>query len=521
MNKAEIFLEKYLETQGWNLDVQISEDKTLPKESYFIDSTSSPSVIFSDLSGLRNGINAFKREIFLEQKLHTPSFSKRGVIEGFYGKPWRHEERLKGLNFFAAHNMNYFILAPKDDPWQRFDWHTPFDQSFLESTSELMDRARSVAIQLAVCISPGLTVRYSKQADSEALMVRYRQLASIGVTQFGLLLDDIPWDLQFDEDKKQYSSIAQAHGDFANRIYEAISIEIPGSQLFTCPLQYHGRGHESYIKEFGNTLRDEIDLMWTGRQICSEYLESVDARYFREQTSKKPFYWDNYPVNDVAMIHQLHVGPIEKRDSDLGQYAAGLVANPMEKFELSLISLATIGDYLWDSKNYDAEISWSRALNELVENEKERAAWSSFLLNCFESCLAVNPAPQFGDLLGETTLLWRTGRKAEAIEKLRHYSSQMTATTLIINNSRQKQWLTESERWRAKFEKVAAALLVIADVLERAGANARGGLTGNGSDKVRILELRNSLATDQTRIFGDGLDLTLGELATELTAARN
>lgn len=521
MSKAEAFLKKYLSVQGWTHKISITEDPSVPKESFRINSAEIPSIAFSDLSGLRNGVNALQRNLFIENSIHTPSFIRRGVIEGFYGKPWRHEERLRGLNFFAAHNMNYFILAPKDDPWQRFDWHTPFNQNFLDRTRELVERARDVGIEIAVCISPGLTVRYSDKTDSEALMVRYRQLASIGVTQFGLLLDDIPWELQFDEDKRRYSSIAQAHGDFANRIFDAISTEIPGSQLFTCPLQYHGRGHESYIKEFGNALRKEIDLMWTGRQICSEYLESVDARYFREQTSKKPFYWDNYPVNDVAMIHQLHVGPIEKRDRDLGEYSAGLVANPMEKFELSLISLATIGDYLWDSKNYDSGSSWNRALEFLVRENVERFAWSSFLSNCFESCLAVNPAPMFGDLLGETTLLWRTGRKAKAIEKLRHHSAEMTATTSIINNSHQTQWLVESERWRIKFDKVATALLVIADVLERADTNDRGGLIGNGSDINQILELRNSLASDQTRIFGDGLDLTLGELATELSGAKS
>ena len=139
-----------------------------------------------------------------------------------------------------------------------------------------------------------------------------------------------------------------------------------------CSSDLHGRGHESYIKEFGNALNPEIQLMWTGRQICSEYLESVDAKFFKNETSKEPFYWDNYPVNDVAMIHQLHVGPIEKRDKDLGKFSVGLVANPMEKFELSLISIATIGDYLWDSDNYLPEISWNQSLEFLISDPIEQ-----------------------------------------------------------------------------------------------------------------------------------------------------
>ena len=206
--------------------------------------------------------NAVKRGLVQSEKGSKPSFALRGVIEGFYGKPWSHQQRLKGLNFFAAHNMNLFILAPKDDPWQRFDWHTPFDEEFLRKTKELVERGNTALIDVAVCISPGLTVRYSSDADVEALMVRYRQLAGIGVRRFGLLLDDIAWDLQFEEDKKVYKSIADAHGEFTNRVLAAIKKEFSGASLFTCPLQYHGRGHESYIKEFGNALNPEIQLMW-------------------------------------------------------------------------------------------------------------------------------------------------------------------------------------------------------------------------------------------------------------------
>ena len=511
------FIESYCQLQGWSLRVDGIADPNLPPESYVLDGRS---IRFGDLAGLRNGINAVKRGLVHSEDGSKPSFALRGVIEGFYGKPWSHQQRLKGLNFFAAHNMNLFILAPKDDPWQRFDWHTPFDEEFLRKTKELVERGNTALIDVAVCISPGLTVRYSSDADVEALMVRYRQLAGIGVRRFGLLLDDIAWELQFEEDKKVYKSIADAHGEFTNRVLEAIKKEFSGASLFTCPLQYHGRGHESYIKEFGNALNAEIQLMWTGRQICSEYLESVDARFFKNETSKEPLYWDNYPVNDVAMIHQLHVGPIEKRDKDLGKFSVGLVANPMEKFELSLISIATIGDYLWDPDNYFPELSWNRSLEFLISDPIEREAWRNFLSNCFESCLAVNPAPDFGKLLGEVTLLWRTGSKDRAAKQLIEYAIMMRQYLQRINTSSMKNWIVESERWLNKYRNVANILLEIAEILIRTRTNSQGNLIGSDEDASKVREIRNSLGSDQTRIFGDGLDLTLGELATELSGAR-
>lgn len=521
MKTTEEFIVKYSAIQGFNFEAESNIDNNLESQSYLLSDNIKNIVLHSDLPGLRNGLNAISRSIFNESSPHKPSFKIRGVIEGFYGKPWTHEQRLRGLNFFALHNMNTYILAPKDDPWQRFDWRTPLSDQFLATTKELVERGSDLLVDIAVCISPGLTVQYSDKLDVEALMLRYRQLFKIGVTQFGLLLDDIPWELQFAPDRVRYKTIAQAQADFVNRVFTKLENEFPDMQLFVCPLQYHGRGSEPYVTEFGNLLQPKIAIMWTGRQICSEYLESVDAKLFKGKTSKQPFYWDNYPVNDVAMLHQLHVGPIENRDVDLGDNSYGLVANPMEKFELSLLSLATIGDYLWESSRYNAVESWERALTTLVKSEIDRESFRHFLRNCFESCLAVNPAPDFGQLLGDATLLWRTNRKDEAVILLRDYSTTMKSHLSILRSPScsMPSWISESERWLIKYEKVANSLTEVAKILERANVGPHGGLNGTDTDIKRVNEIRISLAQDPTRIFGDGLDLTLGELATELSVA--
>ena len=38
-----------------------------------------------------------------------------GVIEGFYGPPWTHEERLDFIRFCGEHGFNAWVHAPKDD----------------------------------------------------------------------------------------------------------------------------------------------------------------------------------------------------------------------------------------------------------------------------------------------------------------------------------------------------------------------------------------------------------------------
>lgn len=447
-------------------------------------------------------------------------FKIRGVIEGFYGKPWSHQQRIKGLKLFAEFNLNTYILAPKDDPWQRFDWRTPFSAEFLEKTKELVDLAKSLKIDLNVCVSPGLTICYSSNEDLEALLVRFRQLSQIGVNRFGLLLDDIPDELQFAVDKERFDSIASAHAYLANSVHAKIAAEFKKASLFVCPLQYHGRGNEPYITELGQKLDYEIDLMWTGRQICSEYLDVYDAIKFQEGTSKKPFYWDNFPVNDVAMIHQLHVGPIEKREALLGKYAVGLVANPMEHFEASLIPIATIADYLNDPLGYQPEQSWEKALYRILPIEKDRFAIRHLFRNCLESCLAVNPAPEFNFMLGAATLAWRTGSAEKAAELVAQFAEEIEESYRVITdiNFSWPEVVEEIGPWLNKYHATGVALLHISQILLNCSYRS-GRLVGSREQIDEVMKIKNSLRQDPTRIFGDGLDMALGELATELAVA--
>ena len=46
-------------------------------------------------------------------------FAVRGIVEGFYGNPWTHEQRLELLGFMASRGLNTFVYTPKDDPLVR------------------------------------------------------------------------------------------------------------------------------------------------------------------------------------------------------------------------------------------------------------------------------------------------------------------------------------------------------------------------------------------------------------------
>ena len=449
---------------------------------------------------------------------HEASFKIRGVIEGFYGKPWTHEQRLKGIDFYADCNMNHFMLAPKDDPWQRFDWRVPFGDEFLLKVSEIQERASFNAIQLSVSLSPGLTVEYSNPKDVQAVMTRYEQLYSIGIRHFGLLVDDIPWELQHPADIEKYPTIADAHASYANAINAQLKQIDSDIRLTVCPLVYRGRGSEPYIVTLGNSLNGDIDLMWTGRQICSEYLDTFDAIKFKEFTSKEPFYWDNYPVNDVEMIHELHVGPITGRDKDLGDHCAGLLANPMDRFELSLIAIGTFGDYLWDSRNYDSNNSWLSVMKRLVDNPRDREAISRVFRCSFGSCLAQAQAPEFSEMLDKAKYAWRTSSMQEGVSILSEAVLEMRSDLEVIQSASfsMPKWREEALPWIQKYSDGERALSGIIEILKTTQPRSDGRLSAPAGSRDRLWGIWNSLSENQTKLFGGSFILFVGELAAEI-----
>jgi hyaluronoglucosaminidase len=50
------------------------------------------------------------------------TFPIRGVIEGYYGKPWTFEQRCDLLGFMQEHGMNSYFYAAKYDAYHRERW---------------------------------------------------------------------------------------------------------------------------------------------------------------------------------------------------------------------------------------------------------------------------------------------------------------------------------------------------------------------------------------------------------------
>lgn len=330
--------------------------------------------------------------------LSPQAFAIRGVIEGFYGKPWTDAQRVKMFTFMAKQRFNTYVYAPKDDPYQRLQWADLYPEQEAKEMQGLIQTAETQGIRFVYSISPGTpiplstkpvtaeieqkSITFSLKADREKLMAKLTQLREMGVHTFMLSFDDVKEELK-DKDRGIYGTdYAQAHIELANAVLSEGKAADPKFELWFAPTRYHGVKDNAYWQTLRGKLDPSVQVIWTGPSILSKSITSEQADQVAKLLGRKPLIWDNYPVNDytyeIKKRPQLLMGPIEGRDDDLGQHTAGLLANPMIQPETSKMALFTIGQYLQSPMTYDVKAAWEDALKQSIEGTDGSEAFSRF-----------------------------------------------------------------------------------------------------------------------------------------------
>jgi hyaluronoglucosaminidase len=430
-------------------------------------------------------------------------FEVRGAIEGFYGNPWSHEQRLEMIDYLGDRGLNVFVYSPKDDPLLRDRWRTHYDEAALGRLAELAGRCRSKGMELMWCISPGLSIRYADPAELETLVARIASVLELGVTRVGLFFDDIPEYLQYPEDEAAFADLEAAQIALCTQVRGALPDDVA---LVVCPTEYWGRGTESSLARLGAGLDSRIDLFWTGRAICAPTLDLDDAEAFARTAGRPPTYWDNYPVNDVAMGYELHIGPYKGRDPQLWRSSRGIIANAMELFEASKIPLATIADYLRDPEGYEPEASWRAAMLDVV-GAADLDAFATFADNVRSSCLEVGDAPIVDGQLSRALFELQHGDRDRGVERLRTLADEQLAAAdhLLRGPVANQALIAEIRPWLEAYEVGAQALERIADLA------AAGRLDEDGPAELAPFLIR--LRRARVRVFGDALEMTLSVLS--------
>jgi len=141
------------------------------------------------------------------------------------------------------------------------------------------------------------------------------------------------------------------------------------------------------------------------------------------------------------------MGPLENRSPDLSSYVSGLIANPMIQPESSKISLATIGQYLYNPTSYNSQKAWELAL-ENTEGIVNTAAFQRFCLYSSPSLLNDDINSYFLDLTAQFWQDYQNGQRGASETNLRQ---ELESLSTLPNSLRQtisnKELLTEINPW--------------------------------------------------------------------------
>jgi hyaluronoglucosaminidase len=387
---------------------------------------------------VQRGDKAAMREVSIVDR---PSFGVRGIIEGFYGPPWSHQQRLRLLEFAELYKFNMYVYAPKDDSFHRERWREPYTGRALRDFRQLADASRRHGVRFCFAISPGLSMRYSSRADFAALCRKIDAIHAMGVDAFALCLDDIPSELHHAQDRRAFTSLGEAHASITNRLGDYLDRIAPGSLLIFCPTDYTGTKATPYLKAVADRMRKDVLIFWTGEQVCTPAISDEDADAYGSAIGRPPLIWDNYPVNDYNR-NRLFLGPIRARSSELHEHTGGLIANPMNEGEASKIPLVTIADYLWNAEAYRPEPSWEAALMQ-QGGARGYAALRCFAGHCLSSFLS---AKESAELSAAIARLWKersSGAAVDAARELRRQFARMRGLKREFSASVCNPWLLE------------------------------------------------------------------------------
>ena len=275
----------------------------------------------------------------------------RGVVEGFYGRPWGTEGRLSLLKFMGANGLNVFIYGPKDDPYHHDKWCEPYPEGEMRDFKRILEVAKENKVAFYWAIHLGGSFKNGNEEDYAALFRKLGLMYDAGFRAFAVFFDD------FGE------ADAKLHSEICNRVVAGF-LEKRGdcSPLIMCPNVYCGWGHD-YQKTLGELLDRRAHILWTGQWIMSdiraEYVEKI-----AKDLKRPPFVWWNWPVNDYCRSSLLLGRTYGLEKCKL----AGIVSNPMENCEANKIALYSFAKWCTDPGAFDSRKCWEESFGKLYND---------------------------------------------------------------------------------------------------------------------------------------------------------
>ena len=423
------------------------------KGAYYIKVDSEVIVVGYDQTGVVYALNTLKQLLIANGILpyveinDYPDVESRGVVEGFYGEPWSHEDRISLLNYFGENRLNVYIYGPKDDTFHSLpNWRKPYPKAEADKIAELVKISNKNQVDFVWAIHPGQDIKWN-DTDRENIVKKFEMMYQLGVRSFAVFFDDIS-GIGTDP-TRQAELLNYLHDNF-------IALKSDCKPLIMCPTEYNKGWSNpkpgSYLDILGDKLYPSIEVMWTGNSVISD-ITVEGMNYINKRLKRDAYIWWNFPVSDYVRDHLL-LGRSYGLDTKAEGMMSGFVSNPMDKAESSKVAIYSIADYSWNISEYDSEQEWLDGMKDVMP--KSYDAYKTFSIH--NSDLGRNGhgyrREESVNVLGLVNDFYKTNSMS-ALEELKEEFAKIEKAPAIIRKINENpNLIDEISPWLDQFEKL-------------------------------------------------------------------
>lgn len=378
-----------------------------------------------------------------------PNVQFRGTVEGFYGEPWTHADRIEQLKFYGKLKLNTYIYGPKDDPYHSSpNWRQPYPEKEAAQIRDLVETACENHVNFVWAVHPGKDIQWNR-ADSVALTDKFEAMYQLGVRHFAVFFDDI----------SGAGVNAEKQAALMNYIQTAfLEKKKDVTPLIMCPTEYNKAWSNpdpgTYLDILGDNLHPNVQVMWTGNTVVAD-ITREGLEWVNKRIRRNAYVWWNFPVSDYVRDHLL-LGPSYGLDKDGASHMSGFVSNPMDKAEPSKVAIFSVGEYAWNMDAYDPQKSWKAACRYVMHeapdaflcfaahNSDPGHNWHRYRRD--ESVDVKNVVNRY------VATLEQGGQPTESAELVALFDSVSAAPSIIRAKSNNKRLIEQMDPWLTQFE---------------------------------------------------------------------
>ena len=292
-----------------------------------------------------------------------------GLIEGFFGRPWSWDDRRAAVSALAPHHYRFYLYAPKADAFLRRRWQEPHPAAELDQIAAFADHCRAMGVRFGIGLSPFELHAAPDEDWRGSIRAKLDTLSGIGIDDLAILFDDMRGDAPNLAPNQAAIVAYAADCGLASRI-------------LCCPSYYSddpvldrafGDRPAHYLEDLGRLLDPAVEIMWTGEEVCAREFSVGHLDHVAERIGRRPFLWDNYPVNDGARMSQhLHLRAFTGRPGAIASHISGHGVNPASQPVLSRIPAITLAMSYAAGPDYCYGAAFREAVQEILDSDLSR-----------------------------------------------------------------------------------------------------------------------------------------------------